>query len=61
VLSDGADFAYKLSSYYDPATEAGIAWDDPEVGVEWPISDPMLSDRDREAPSLTEITDSLPW
>jgi dTDP-4-dehydrorhamnose 3,5-epimerase len=61
VLSDGADFAYKLSSYYDPSTEAGIAWDDPEVGVKWPISDPMLSDRDREAPSLTEIADSLPW
>ena len=47
VLSDVADVAYKLSSYYDPATEAGIAWDDPEVGVEWPIADPLLSERDR--------------
>ncbi len=47
VLSEVADFAYKLSSYYDAATEAGIAWDDPEVGVEWPISDPILSERDR--------------
>ena len=36
-----ADVAYKLSSYYDPATEAGIAWDDPEVGVEWPVAEPV--------------------
>jgi dTDP-4-dehydrorhamnose 3,5-epimerase len=61
VLSDVADVAYKLSSLYDPATEAGIAWDDPDVGVEWPISDPMLSERDKTAPRLSEIADSLPW
>ena len=61
VLSDEADFAYRLSSYYDPATEAGIAWDDPDVGVEWPISEPALSERDRTAPRLAEIADSLPF
>jgi dTDP-4-dehydrorhamnose 3,5-epimerase len=61
VLSEQADVAYRLSSYYDPATEAGIAWDDPEVGVEWPISDPSLSDRDRAAPRLADIADSLPF
>ena len=61
VLSERADVAYKLSSYYHPATEAGIAWDDPEVAVEWPISDPILSERDRAAPHLAEIADSLPW
>jgi dTDP-4-dehydrorhamnose 3,5-epimerase len=61
VLSDQADVAYKLSSYYDPATEAGIAWDDPDVGIEWPISEPVLSERDRTAPRLAEISDSLPW
>ncbi len=61
VLSDVADVAYKLSSLYDPATEAGIAWDDPDVGVEWPISEPMLSERDKTAPRLSEIADSLPW
>jgi dTDP-4-dehydrorhamnose 3,5-epimerase len=61
VLSDVADVAYKLSSLYDPATEAGIAWDDPDVGVEWPISQPMLSERDKTAPRLSEIADSLPW
>ena len=61
VLSDIADVAYKLSSLYDPATEAGIAWDDPDVAVEWPISEPMLSERDKTAPRLSEIADSLPW
>ena len=61
VLSHEADVHYRLSSYYDPATEAGIAWDDPDVGVEWPIADPQLSERDRNAPRLAEIADQLPW
>ena len=61
VLSDLADVCYQVSSLYDPATEAGIAWDDPDVAVEWPISEPMLSERDKTAPRLSEIADSLPW
>ena len=61
VLSDVADVAYLVSSVYDPATEAGIAWDDPDVGVEWGVEDPVLSERDRTAPTLAEIADSLPW
>jgi dTDP-4-dehydrorhamnose 3,5-epimerase len=61
VLSDTADVSYKLSSYYDPETEAGIAWDDPDVAVEWPSADPVLSERDRSAPRLSEIADELPW
>jgi dTDP-4-dehydrorhamnose 3,5-epimerase len=61
VLSNVADVAYKLSSHYDPATEAQIAWDDPEIGIEWPISDPVLSERDRSAPRLAEVADDLPW
>jgi dTDP-4-dehydrorhamnose 3,5-epimerase len=61
VLSEVADVAYKLSSLYDPATEAGIAWDDPQIGVEWPISDPVLSDRDKGAPRLADVADDLPW
>jgi dTDP-4-dehydrorhamnose 3,5-epimerase len=56
VLSDIADVTYKLSSYYDPGTEAGIAWDDPEVGIEWPVSAPLLSERDKRAPNLSEVT-----
>ena len=61
VLSDEADVAYKLSSYYDPASEAGIAWDDPDVGIEWPVDDPVVSERDRSAPRLAEIEGELPW
>ncbi len=61
VLSEIADVHYKVSSYYDPETEAGIAWNDPEVGVEWPVSDPQVSDRDSGAPMLAEIADELPF
>lgn len=61
VLSDVADVAYLVSSVYDPATEAGIAWDDPEVGVDWQVAEPLLSGRDKTAPRLSEIADSLPW
>ena len=61
VLSDEADVSYKLSSHFDPDTEAGIAWDDPEVGIEWPLADPITSERDRTAPRLAEIADALPF
>ena len=50
-----------VSSVYDPATEAGIAWDDPDVGVDWQVDEPLLSERDKTAPKLSEIADSLPW
>lgn len=61
VLSEVADVTYLLSSVYDPATEAGIAWDDSEVGVEWPVAEPLLSERDKAAPILAEVADSLPF
>ncbi len=61
VLSDVADVHYKLSSYYEPETERGIAWDDPDVGVEWPLDDPQTSQRDRSAPRLAEIAGELPF
>ena len=59
VLSEIADVHYKLTSVYDPGSEAGIAWDDPEVAIEWPIATPQVSDRDRSAPRLAEIADTL--
>ena len=62
VLSETADFVYKCTSYYDPATEKGIRFDDPDVGVAWPDDLELLySERDREAPRLAEIADSLPF
>jgi dTDP-4-dehydrorhamnose 3,5-epimerase len=61
VLSDIADVAYQVSSYYDPATESGIAWDDPDIGVDWQVTEPLLSERDKSAPTLVEFSDSLPF
>ncbi len=61
VVSEEADVIYKLSSYYDPATERGFAWDDPGVAIEWPLADPVVSERDRSAPRLAEVADELPW
>ena len=55
VLSDEADVLYRLSTYYDPELESGVAWDDPDLAVEWPITDPTLSERDRSAPKLAEL------
>ena len=55
VLSDTAEFAYKLSDYYHPEDESGIPWDDPSIGIEWPIPDEMhivLSERDRSHPAF---------
>ena len=60
VLSEVADVCYQVSSLYDPATEMGIAWDDPEIGVDWQVADPLLSERDKTAPRLAEIADSAP-
>jgi dTDP-4-dehydrorhamnose 3,5-epimerase len=54
AISEIADVCYKVSAYYDPATERGIAWDDPTIGIPWPTTEPMLSDRDRRNPTLAE-------
>jgi len=59
VLSEEADVVYKCSSYYDPATEAGIAYDDPDVGIAWPDLELLVSERDRSAPRLADVAESL--
>jgi dTDP-4-dehydrorhamnose 3,5-epimerase len=63
VLSDVADVIYKQSAYYDPAVERGIAWDDPEVGVAWPLplAELTVSARDASAPRLADVADELPF
>jgi dTDP-4-dehydrorhamnose 3,5-epimerase len=61
VTSAEADVTYKVSSYYDGATERGIAWDDPDIGVQWPVDEPLVSERDRSNPRLAEIASELPW
>src|SRR3954467_6834439 len=62
VLSELADFVYKCTSYYDAATEAGIRFDDPEIGIQWPSEVELLySQRDADAPTLAAVRDSLPF
>ena len=61
VTSDIADVAYKVSSYYDGATERGIAYDDPAIGIAWPVEEPLVSERDQSNPTLAEIAPELPW
>ena len=55
VRSPTVVFAYKCTDYYDPGSEVTLRWDDPEVGIEWPISDPRLSKKDRQGLSFSEI------
>ena len=62
VLSEVADFVYKCTAYYDGATEAGIRFDDPDVGIEWPDDIELIySQRDRDAPLLADVADTLPY
>ena len=61
VTSEVADVVYKCSSYYDPEVERGLAYDDPEVGIEWPALDLVVSERDAVAPSLSDIAETLPF
>jgi len=63
VLSETADVLYKQTAYYDPAVERGIAWNDPDVGVGWPLpaEELIVSERDAAAPRLAEIADELPF
>lgn len=55
VLSDVADFEYKCTEYYHPDDECGVVWDDPTVGIDWPIESPTLSEKDRALPTLADI------
>jgi len=59
VLSDTADFIYKCTDYYHPGSEQGIAWDDPDIGIEWPIADVMLSEKDKLNPRLKDQNTGL--
>jgi dTDP-4-dehydrorhamnose 3,5-epimerase len=60
VLSDEADVAYKTTDFYDPAAERGIRWDDPLLGIGWPIKEPILSAKDLDYPLLSPTSRDLP-
>ena len=57
VLSEVAEFQYKCSDFYVPAAERGVAWNDPDIGVDWPLQglEPTLSAKDLQAPRLREV------
>jgi dTDP-4-dehydrorhamnose 3,5-epimerase len=60
VLSDEADFVYKCTQLYSPQHEAAVLWNDPALGIEWPVKEPVLSKKDAAALPLSELTARLP-
>jgi len=60
VLSDGAEVEYLCTSLYSAGGDLAVRWDDPDIGIDWPLSEPILSERDRAAPRLAELGDRLP-
>ncbi len=59
VLSDKVVFAYKCSNYYDKESEYGIAWNDPDLDIDWQVTDPILSHKDNHYKTLSEIPSEL--
>ena len=55
VMSDSADFEYKCTEYYHPEDEHCLMWNDPEVAIDWPINDPILSEKDKQGLFLKDL------
>ncbi len=60
VISETALFAYKCTAEYHPETEMTLAWNDPDIAIDWPVTDPTLSKKDRKGQPLAALTDQLP-
>jgi len=61
VLSERAIFSYLCTAQYDSSADAGVRWDDVAIGIDWPLSEPLLSDKDAKAPFLQDVAlDRLP-
>lgn len=60
VLSERAEVEYKCTDLYDPGGELGVAWNDPDIGIRWPVAEPILSPKDAAAPRLREVDGQLP-
>lgn len=59
VLSEVAHVEYKCTEFYEPGDEVSIAWNDPDLAIDWPIAEPVVSEKDGRAPRLREIADRL--
>ena len=59
VTSEIAEFEYKCTDIFHPESDFSVAWNDPNIGIAWPIEDPILSEKDRSAPRLRDVTDRL--
>lgn len=57
TLTDDVEFLYKADNYYAPEADAGIRWNDPEIGVEWGVENPILSEKDKKNPFLKDCKD----
>ena len=55
VISDRADFTYKCTDYYQPADEGGVLWNDPAIGIDWPVGHPILAEKDKAYPLLRDL------
>jgi len=60
VTSEFAIFSYKCTEYYRPEADRSLRWNDPEIGIEWPVEEPILSPKDAAAPLLGELLPALP-
>jgi dTDP-4-dehydrorhamnose 3,5-epimerase len=61
VLSEYATFTYQCTTLYDPVADAAISWNDAAIGIDWPVSEPLISDKDAKAPLLADVpADRLP-
>lgn len=61
VVSETAEFEYKVTDVYDPESELHLLWNDPDIAIRWPVQDPILSEKDRTGVRLRDIAASLPF
>ena len=57
VLSETATFCYKCDNYYAPEAEGGVLWNDPRIGIDWGVAEPLVSAKDAKNPALAELSD----
>lgn len=59
VMSEVAELEYQCSDFYDPTSERGVMWNDPDLAINWPVTNPVISDRDRQHPRLRDLANRV--